>query len=297
MGTRLAPAMAAVWNSHGSLTSIKQNFPPAWMRSCTFCGEISSGIDSDKVPSARNCSHNSAVMQLKVFLAIFASTAVLTAQPTPRVVDPGSAAKAPSDATVLFDGKDLSAFTRRNGTPHGCEIKNEELHCASGSGDLYSRLKFKDAQIHLEFNPPLMADQKGQLRGNSGVKLHGRYEIQILDSYNNPTYSTGIAAALYTQAPPLVNAARPPEQWQSYDIIFHGPRCTPEGKLLAQGTVTVIWNGVLAQDHTPILDSAKGCVEAKGKEEGPLMLQDHSGFKNAPHTIMRFRNIWIRELK
>ena len=254
-------------------------------------------MDSVNVSSAPNSSHNSPVMQLKVFLAIVFASLNLTAQPTPRVVDPGGPDKAPSDAVVLFDGKDLSAWTKRDGSPAGCIAKDAEMHCTTGAGDMVTKMEFKDAQLHVEFAPPLMPDQQGQLRGNSGVYLHGKYEIQILDSYNNPTYSTGIAGALYGQAPPLVNAARPPEQWQTYDIVFHGPQCTADGNLAAQGTVTVLWNGVLAQDHTPILDSAKACADGKGKDTGPLLLQDHSGFKGAPNTTMRFRNIWIRELK
>ena len=213
-----------------------------------------------------------------------------------RVVDPGSSTKAPSDAIVLFDGSNMDAWTNKTGGPAGCKAVNGELHCSSGGGDIYTRTKFRDAQLHVEFAPPLMADQKSQMRGNSGVYIHGRYEIQILDSFNNPTYATGMAAALYGQAPPLVNAARPPEQWQVYDIIFHAPRCGADGKLIAQGTVTVLWNNVLAQDHTPILESAKACEGSKPDETGPLMLQDHSGFKNAPHTTMRFRNLWIRPL-
>ena len=213
-----------------------------------------------------------------------------------RVVDPGTSTKAPSDAIVLFDGTNLDAWTKKDGSSAACKAVNGELHCSSGGGDIYSKYKFNDVQIHIEFAPPLMADQKGQLRGNSGVYIHALYEIQILDSYNNPTYANGMAAALYGQAPPLVNAARPPEQWQVYDIIFHAPRCGSDGKLIAQGTVTVLWNNVLAQDHTPILESAKSCTGDKSGQPGSLMLQDHSGFKNAPHTTMRFRNLWLRPL-
>ena len=129
-----------------------------------------------------------------------------------RVVDPGSSSKAPSDAIVLFDGSNLDAWTNKTGGPAGCKAINRELHCSSGGGDIYTKVKFRDAQLHVEFAPPLMADQKSQMRGNSGVYIHARYEIQILDSFNNPTYATGMAAALYGQAPPLVNAARPPEK-------------------------------------------------------------------------------------
>ena len=227
-------------------------------------------------------------------LFLFAIPVALLAQ---RVVEPGNAAKAPSDAIVLFDGSNLDGWTNKAGGPAGCKATNGELHCSSGAGDIYTKYKFKDVQMHIEFAPPLMDGQKGQLRGNSGVYIHGLYEIQILDSFNNPTYATGMAAALYGQAPPLVNAARPPEQWQVYDIIFHAPRCGADGKLIAQGTVTVLWNNVLAQDQTPILESAKSCEADRAGEAGALMLQDHSGFKGAPHTTMRFRNLWIRPIR
>ena len=227
----------------------------------------------------------------------FALVAVGQEAVAPQVVEPGGNGKAPSDAIILFDGKDTSAWTKEDGSPTGCVVKDAELLCTSGAGDLFSRQKFISAQIHLEFAPPLMPESNGQLKGNSGVYIHHLYEIQILDSYNNPTYATGIAGALYGQAPPLVNAARPPEHWQSFDIVFHAPQCGTDGKLVAQGTVTVLWNGVLVQDHTPILESAKSCTEGRRGAPGPLVLQDHSGFKNAPHTIMKFRNIWIRKLK
>ena len=227
----------------------------------------------------------------------FALVAVGQEAMAPPVVEPGGPGKAPSDAVVLFDGKDTSAWTKIDGSSIGCVVKDSELLCSSGVGDIVSKQKFNNAQIHLEFAPPLMPESKGQLKGNSGVYIHQLYEIQILDSYNNPTYATGIAGALYGQAPPLVNAARPPEHWQSYDIVFHAPQCSSDGNLMAQGTVTVFWNGVLVQDHTPILESAKSCAEGRRGEPGPLMLQDHSGFKDAPHTTMKFRNIWLRELK
>jgi 3-keto-disaccharide hydrolase len=217
--------------------------------------------------------------------------------PQPPYVDPGGPGKPPADAVALFDDKDLSGWTNRDGKPAGCAARDGAMVCVSGSGDVYSKETFRDAQIHLEFNVPLMPEQKSQMRGNSGVYLQGRYEIQILDSFENPTYADGSCAAVYGQAPPLVNACRRPGEWQTYDIIFHGARCGADGKLHKHATVTVVHNGVLVQDHVEIQNTLKGCAESRIGEPGPLMLQDHSGFPNAPRTEMRFRNIWLRHLK
>lgn len=216
-------------------------------------------------------------------------------QPQPRVVDPGSATKAPSDAIVLFDGSSLSHWTTRDGNPVKCQIEPGALACTTGAGDLYSKEKFRNAQIHVEFAIPHMPNQKGQLKGNSGVYLQGLYEVQVLDSYNNPTYANGSAGALYGQYAPLVNASRPPEQWQTYDIVFHAPVCDSAGSITQKGRLTLLHNGVLVQDHVEIL-KAPASAASRQCEPGPLMLQDHSGFKDAPNTTMRFRNIWLRNL-
>jgi hypothetical protein len=146
-----------------------------------------------------------------------------------------------------------------------------------------------------------MPEQSGQARGNSGVMLHGRStEIQILDSYRNPTYADGVCGALYAVAPPLVNAYRRAGEWQTYDIIFHAPRCASGGQVAAPGSLTLLRNGVLVLDHVTAAPRTD-CVE-----EGPLILQDHNGFRGlrvpatarmkAPVTPMRFRNIWLRRL-
>jgi len=220
--------------------------------------------------------------------------AMLSAQkpdgPQPRVVDAGGAGQAPSDAVVLFDGKDTSHWTARKGMP-GCTVTDGALTCKTGSGSISSNEKFYDAQIHLEFAIPNMPDQHGQMRGNSGVYLQGRYEIQILDSYQNPTYANGSCGALYGQEAPLVNVSRPPEQWQSYDIVFHAPKCGADGKSVEQlARVTVLHNGVLVLDNVEIQKSGKTCLQ-----EGPIVLQDH-GPKTGIMTVMRFRNIWFRPL-
>jgi len=235
---------------------------------------------------------------LAPYLLLLAAVPSLVAQkePQPRVVTPASTVGLPpSDAVVLFAGKDLAEWSTRDGKPAGCKAENDVIVCNSGDGDLWSRRKFRDAQIHLEWMEPAMPDQTSQARGNSGVYLHGRYEIQVLDSYQNPTYPDGACGALYSEAPPLVNVCRPPEQWQTYDIVFHPPQCSPEGRLLRRGSVTVLQNGVLVQDHTVIHQIGRGCVDDKIGEPGPLMLQDHN-YPGAPHTVMRFRNIWDRPL-
>ena len=217
--------------------------------------------------------------------------------PQPRAVDPGPPGGPPSDAIVLFDGKDLSQWTSRDGAPLRWRVEGGAI--VSGSvtkepgktQDLISKQRFGSAQIHVEFAVPYMPNQKDQARGNSGVYLQGRYEIQILDSYNNPTYPNGSCAALYGRFPPLVNASRPPEQWQTYDIIFHPPKCAEDGKFAQPGTLTLLHNGVLVQDHVPVV-STRAC----NPEPGPLLLQDHY-HPDAPNTPIRFRNIWVRPLE
>ncbi len=221
--------------------------------------------------------------------------------PQPTVVDPGGPGRAPSDATVLFDGRDLSQWVMADGQPADWTVQDGAMVCRTGAGDLHSRVKFRSVQLHLEFNVPPMPGQKGQARGNSGLMLHDRSnEIQILDSYENPTYADGVCGALYAVAPPLVNAYRRAGEWQTYDIIFHAPVCGAGGQVKTPGSLTVLRNGVLVQDH--VADAPRsGCVE-----EGPLILQDHNGFggrrvppstpMKAPVTPMRFRNIWLRQL-
>jgi hypothetical protein len=175
------------------------------------------------------------------------------------------------------------------------------MTCRTGSGDVQSTEKFRDAQIHLEFNVPNMPNERGQGRGNSGVLLQGQYEIQILDSYQNATYANGSCGAIYGQSAPLVNACRPPGEWQSYDIIFHAPRCAADGRVETPGALMLLHNGVLIQDHVPV--RGRKCIE-----EGPLVLQDHGQYvgrkiataagveEGAADTPMKFRNIWMRRL-
>src|SRR5262245_26935012 len=175
-------------------------------------------------------------------------------RPPPAVVDPGTAStqeqpgRAPSDALVLFDGSSLDAWRADDGGPAAWRVADGALEVVRGAGMLWTREAFGDFQLHVEWSAPAPPSGEGQGRGNSGVYLMGRYEVQVLDSYQNATYPDGQAAAVYGQYPPLVNACRPPGEWQAYDIIFHGPRFGPEGELLRRARVTVLHNGVVVQD-------------------------------------------------
>jgi hypothetical protein len=203
----------------------------------------------------------------------------------PTLVEPGDATKGPSDAIVLFDGKNMDEW---NG---GDKWKLEDGYglCLGG---VSTKKKFGDCQLHIEFATPEKVEGDGQGRGNSGVYLMGRYEVQILDSYINKTYFDGQCAAMYKQHPPLVNACRKPGEWQTYDIIFHAPKFRPDGSLKSPATVTVLQNGVLVQDHYELLgptDYEKPPLYSKHDDRDSISLQYHG-------NPVRFRNIWIRDL-
>jgi hypothetical protein len=217
-------------------------------------------------------------------------------RPAPTAVDPGtpgtetSMGRAPEDAIVLFDGKDLSKWTQKDGSDAKWKVADGYFQVAPKTGDIISRQPFGDMQLHVEFAEPAPPVGEDQDRGNSGVILMGRYEIQVLDSYKSKTYPDGQAGAVYGQYPPMVNASRPPGQWQMYDIIFHAPRFAANGKLLRPGRVTVLHNGVLVQDNVEIHGPTASEEPYKAHPEKlPLDLQDHN------HPV-RFRNIWVREL-
>ena len=236
-------------------------------------------------------------MTMRIAIAAMVVLAAFAADdgPQPRVVTPGKAVgDRPSDAVTLFDGHDLSHWMKQDGSPPGCTMEDVVMVCKTGEGHMVSKDKFHDAQIHVEFRIPSMPDQHGQLRGNSGIVLHGIYEVQILDSYQNPTYADGSCGSYYGHNAPLVNVSRPPEEWQSYDIVFHGPKCGSDGKLIDPGSLTVMQNGVLVQDHVTLHDR-RSCQEGSG-DPGPLVLQEHHP-ENPPMTVMRFRNIWLRSLE
>ncbi len=228
-------------------------------------------------------------------ILLFATVCAYAAEaPQPVAVDPGGPGKAPSDAVVLFDGSDLSEWTHRDGKAATWAVENGAIVCNTGTGNIHTKRKFSSAQIHIEFSTPNQRNAKGQARGNSGVYIQGRYEIQVLDSYRNPTYADGSAGSIYGQSPPAVNAGRPPEQWQTYDIIFHAPKCYG-GHFLEPGRVTILHNGVLIQDDFELKGPTPGGLGGHVCEPGPLLLQDHI-HPDVEETALRFRNIWVRQL-
>jgi len=198
--------------------------------------------------------------------------------------------EAPSDAIVLFDGTSLENWSKLDGSQAHWTLGDNAMTVASG-GDIMTRDSFENFQLHLEFRTPAVIKGEGQGRGNSGLFLQGRYEVQILDNYNNPTYSNGQAGSIYKQTPPLVNACKAPGEWQTYDVIFTAPVFSKKGTLLHPAYVTVIHNGVLVQNHTAIQGTTpykgRGIYEPHGA--GPIRLQDHG-------NPMSFRNIWIRKM-
>ena len=220
-------------------------------------------------------------------------------RPQPPVVTPTTAStqeqagKAPSDASVLFDGKDLSQWVSMDGSPTKWITRDGYMECVKGSGYIRTRESFGDCQLHIEWATPVPGEGKGQGRGNSGVFLGlDRYEIQVLDSYENQTYADGSAGSIYGQYPPLVNVCRPPGQWQTYDIVYTAPRFDAEGKLLSPARLTVFQNGVLIQNNVQLTGPTSWLERAPYQahpEKQPISLQDHG-------NPVRFRNIWVREL-
>jgi len=216
-------------------------------------------------------------------------------RPRPPVVEPAPQAlpvPPPPDAVVLFDGTDLSQWRSADGGPAKWVIKDGAIESVAGSGFLYSARGFGDVQLHVEWATPTPPHGRSQGRGNSGVFLMGLYEVQVLDSYENDTYPDGQAAAIYGQYPPLVNACRPPGEWQTYDIIFRRPRFRPDGSLVEPARFTVIHNGILVQDAVEPWGPTKwlqALPYTAHADKLPLGLQDHG-------NPVRYRNIWLREL-
>jgi len=185
----------------------------------------------------------------------------------------------------------LSQWQTESGGAPGWEVK-DGVATVTKTGNIVTKQPFGDCQLHIEWATPAEVKGDGQGRGNSGVIFQERYELQVLDSYQNKTYFNGQAGAVYSQYPPLVNVCRKPGEWQTYDVIFHAPRFDDNGNLLKPGTITVLQNGVLVQDHVEI-KGYTGSVPGKYKAhplKQPLLLQDHGG------NPVRYRNIWIREL-
>jgi hypothetical protein len=211
----------------------------------------------------------------------------------PKIINPGDASHAPSDAIVLFDGKDLSSWASdRDGGPAKWEVKDGAMVVTRGAGAIHTKQDFGDMQLHIEWATPAEVVGEGQGRGNSGVFLQGKYEVQVLDSFNNKTYFYGQAGSVYKQYPPLVNASRKPGEWQTYDIIYHEPIFFEDGRVRRKADVTVLHNGVLVQDHSEIYGSTthEPVFPAYVKHgKGPIGLQDHG-------NPVRFRNVWVRPL-
>jgi len=232
-------------------------------------------------------------------------------EPVPEVIEPVLHSRPPSDAVILFDGTDFSEWTsgpeffmsmstipeylpqlEKEGEPAQWEITDDYMTVVPGTGNIMTKQKFGDIQLHIEWRTPEAIDGDGQGRGNSGVFLQGLYEVQVLDSYNNSTYPNGQAASVYKQEIPMVNASLPPGEWQSYDIIFEAPVFKKDGSVAKPAFVTVIQNGIVVQNHTEI----KGPTVFIGlphyephSDKLPIILQDHS-------DLVSFRNIWVREL-
>ncbi|MEI7901107.1 MAG: DUF1080 domain-containing protein [bacterium] len=232
-------------------------------------------------------------MALSCFLPLLVISLCAAEEPQPPVVDPGAPGAAPSDAIMLFDGKDLSKFRGKNSDEPKWKLENGVMETIPGgdANGMLSREEFGDCQLHVEWASPSVVEgeDQGQGRGNSGVYLMGRYEIQVLDSYNNKTSPNGQCGAFYGHNAPLVNACRKPGEWQTYDIIFKAPRQLAEGKVQA-GSLTVLHNGVLIQFNVPVGIESTTAAPLNGyAERGPLYLQEH-GCK------VRYRSVWVRKL-
>jgi hypothetical protein len=224
-------------------------------------------------------------------------------RPQPRVVTPGDTfsqeAPAPSDADILFDGKDLSKWQTDSGDEAKWKVQDGYVVTQRGGG-IRTRGKWADFQLHVEFSEPNPPEGAGQGRGNSGILINDMYEVQVLDSYKALTYPDGQCGAIYGQSPPLANATKPPGQWQTYDIIFESPRWNEAGELTKKAIITVIQNGIVVQNHYELLGMTDGLGELlpwKSATKYPpphppevfVELQDHS-------SPVAYRNIWIRRL-
>ena len=219
-------------------------------------------------------------------------------RPQPPVVAPGTessqerAGAPPSDAVILFDGKDLSGWVGGAGDPAGWKVEDGTMEVVPGTGSIQTAEHFGDCQLHLEWCAPTVVKGESQGRGNSGVFMMGQYEIQVLDCYENPTYPDGTTGGVYGQYPPLANACRPPGEWQVYDIIWEGPRF--EGASCVEPAyVTVLLNGIVLHNRVELMGNTSHRLltdYVPHPPTGPLMLQDHG-------DLVRFRNIWYRPLK
>lgn len=213
--------------------------------------------------------------------------------PQPTIVTPGDACtnSAPSDAIILFDGKDLSAWKSSRGGEAQWTVQDGVFTVKAGTGDIKTKENFGSFQLHLEWRAPEVVDGEGQMRGNSGVFLQDKYEVQILDCYQNETYSNGQTGSIYKQATPLANVMRKPGEWNTYDIIYSAPVFNEDGTYKVAPTVTVIQNGVVIINHYTIRGTTEyiGHPRVVPHGDGPICLQDHG-------NPVSFRNIWLRKL-
>jgi hypothetical protein len=213
-------------------------------------------------------------------------------EPVPPVVTPGEGTAAPSDAIILFDGTNLNEWTNAKGEPAGWTVADGCVTVKGGAGIIKTKRGFGDCQLHIEWRSPAEVKGDGQGRGNSGVFLQDRYEVQVLDGYNNKTYTNGQTGSIYKQSIPLVNACKKPGEWQVYDIIYMAPRFSENGRIAVPARITVLHNGIVIQNNVEI----RGTTPYIGSPEyiphdmkEPLSLQDHG-------NPVSYRNIWIREL-
>lgn len=215
-------------------------------------------------------------------------------EPVPKVITPVAGNKPPSDAIVLFNGKDLSQWqTEKDGSAAKWKVDEDgAMTVAKGTGNVQTKNGFGSCQLHIEWRTPAKVEGDGQGRGNSGIFLMGRYELQVLDSYNNTTYSNGQAGSIYKQHIPLVNASLKPGEWQEYDVIFTAPKFNADSAVVSPARITVLHNGVLVQNNVEIRGSTEYIGQPSYKahaDKMPLALQDHG-------NPTSFRNIWVREL-
>lgn len=212
-------------------------------------------------------------------------------EPKPPQITPAEKNAPPSDAIVLFDGSNLDEWTAPNGRPAKWEVEGDAVTVVPGRGSIQTKRSFGDCQLHIEFRTPQEVQGDGQDSGNSGIFLQGRYEVQVLNNYDNETYVNGMVSSIYKQHIPLVNASRPRGEWQTYDIIYTAPRFNEDGMLIKPAYITVLYNGVLTLNHVEIKGSTEyiGLPKYMPHGEGPLQLQDHG-------NRVSYRNIWIREL-
>lgn len=212
-------------------------------------------------------------------------------EPVPAKVTPRENSAAPSDAIILFDGKDLNEWTNQQGGTAEWIVEDGAMTVKPRTGIIKTKQKFGDFQLHIEWRSPAEVKGEGQGRGNSGIFMMGKYELQVLDSYESITYSNGQAGSMYKQSIPLVNACKGPGEWQTYDVIFMAPVFTEKGSLKSPARITVLHNGILVQNNYELRGPTEynriPLYEAHGK--GAIELQDHG-------NPVSYRNIWVREL-